>query len=126
MGANGLLTILAAAALLAAADKPAADPGVPEGPAPRKARACLHGHTTIVASVAFTADGTTLASGGCDGMVKLWDVKTGKELATLQGGGGDHVYAVAFSPDSKTLAVGRQTGPVELWDVASRKRRLVL
>jgi WD40 repeat protein len=34
----------------------------------------LKGHEGLVHSIAFSPDGKTLASGGADGMVKLWVV----------------------------------------------------
>ena len=89
--------------------------------------ATLKGHTDLVYSVAFAPDGKTLAtgSGSRDQTVKLWDVTTGKELATLKG----HtrypsaVVSVAFAPDGKTLATVSwdMTVNVKLWDVATRK-----
>ena len=45
--------------------------------------AVLRGHFDEVETVAFSPDGTLLASGGRDGSVKLWEVKTRKEAATL-------------------------------------------
>ena len=39
----------------------------------------------MIWSVAFTSDGKTLASGSDDKTVKLWDVATGQERATLKG-----------------------------------------
>ena len=74
----------------------------------------LEGHSSLVNSVAFSLDGRTLASlGGRDSTIKLWDVATGREIATLTG------YSVAFSPDGKTLAFGSGDDTIKLWDVAT-------
>lgn len=70
-------------------------------------------------SIAFSADGKTLAGSG-----KLWDVASGQELIKLNrqwmpGIGSDgQVYSVAFSPDGKTLATGSEAN-FKLWDVAT-------
>jgi hypothetical protein len=63
----------------------------------------LSGHRDAINSVSFSPDGQTLATASWDSRVKLWDVKTGKELLTFFG----HtkaVRSVSFSPDSKILA----------------------
>src|SRR4051794_13582589 len=80
-----------------------------------RARATLRGHTARVSSVAFTPDGRTLASGSYDNTIKLWDVRTGKERATLKHL--DGVSAVTFAADGKTLASGSEDKTVKLWDV---------
>ena len=48
-----------------------------------KLRATLKGHTGAVVAVAFSPDSKTLASASYDGTLKLWDMTTGKERATL-------------------------------------------
>ena len=79
-------------------------------------RNTLTGHTDEVYSIAFSADGTILASGSGDGTVRLWDVAAGSLISTLEHGGG--VHSVSFSSDSITLAsaTGRK---VRLWDVST-------
>lgn len=64
-----------------------------------------------------------LASGSEDYSVKLWDVRSGKELRTLSGHG-DKVIAVAFSPDGRTLASGGNDGTIRMWDISSEYEAL--
>ena len=72
-----------------------------------------------VYSVAFSADGNTLATGSDDGAtVRLWDTSTGEQQAELKGHIGS-VRSVAFSPDGNTLATGSWDGTVLLWDPPS-------
>src|SRR5438132_8870524 len=116
--------VVTLALLLVADVAPRVAPGALAG-APKQ-RDTLAGHTEFVASVAFSPDGKTLASGSADDTIKLWDVTTGKEKATLKGGLGLGIVAsVAFSPDGKTLAAS-VFAHVALWEVPGGKRTATL
>ena len=86
-----------------------------------RAEDTLEGHiysTGGIRSVAFSPDGTLLASGAYDETVKLWDVETKENIATLEGHT-DGVTSVAFSPDGTMLASAYYDDPLKLWDVAT-------
>lgn len=74
----------------------------------------------IGAGLAFSPDGTTLAIGGRDGTVRLWEMATGKKLHSLEGHS-RNVNHAAFSPDGKTLASA--SSDIRLWDVATGTER---
>ena len=80
------------------------------------ARATLKGFDEFVNSAVFSSDGKLLAAVSYKGMVKLWDVMTLEEVATLP----DYVSTVVFSADNKILAVASGT-TVKLWDIAGRR-----
>lgn len=83
----------------------------------------LTGHTNWVRSVAFSPDGTMLATGSEDRTVRLWnlaDRTAPRLLAQPLTQHTDAVWSVAFSPDNHTLATGSLDGTIRLWDLTER------
>lgn len=73
-----------------------------------------------VRDVAWSPDGTRLASGGNDKMVRIWEAATGKPLLTLRGHT-DAVTAVAWSPDGRWVASASWDKTVQVWEPSSGK-----
>ncbi|WP_329394954.1 helix-turn-helix domain-containing protein [Streptomyces melanogenes] len=90
---------------------------------PLKHRIALGDASTRALSLAFSPDGKTVAVGGIDGMVRLWDTATGRSRPlTKPQRGAYSVNAMMFSADGHTLAtaIGRT---VRLWDTVSGRIR---
>jgi hypothetical protein len=97
----------------------------------------LEGHKEWVRAVAFSGDGRRLLTGTwpSDGNgpvarpsdLKLWEVKTGKLLLTIDLPPGDNAVGVAISPDGRqALSASSQAGLVQLWDLERGKQIIAL
>ncbi|MBX9256380.1 caspase family protein [Desmonostoc muscorum CCALA 125] len=73
------------------------------------------GHEYGVNSVAISADGQTIVSGGTDGTVRLWNFQ-GHPLAEPFFGHENNVNSVAISADGQTIVSGGIDGTVRLWN----------
>ena len=78
------------------------------------------GHTGDVTALAFSSDGTTLASGGTDNKIRLWDVGAGEHRTAISAHW-EHVTALAFSPDSTILASGSTDDTIRLWNPSTHR-----
>ena len=82
------------------------------------------GHTGLVLSVAFSPDDKTLATGGFDNTIRLWNVSSHQQIGILMGHT-SAVNSVVFSPNGKILATGSADKTARLWDIASRKQTIL-
>lgn len=81
----------------------------------------LQGHFGAVQNLRFSPDGQTLASGGFDGYLILWDVKSGKSLKAIKAHKAT-VTEVTFSKDGKYVASSSQDGTAAVWNTQTGEK----
>ena len=84
-------------------------------------RLTIFAHDGYTLDLAFSPDGRHLATTSEDRSVKLWEVPSGRNVATFRGHT-DFVQAVAFRPDGREIASGGMEGTVKFWDLRTSRQ----
>ena len=90
--------------------------------------ALLAAHKPPCTSLAFSPDGSTLATGSEDGKIRVWDPETGQQKTTLAGHK-NRIDGLFFTQDGETLiSIGDtwDNGTIQLWDAKTWKHRTKL
>jgi len=85
----------------------------------------LIGHTWLSSGISFSKDGHFVLTANGDGTVRVWNVKTGESIQTIQ------VYpswvnTAAFSPDGKYILAGGNENAATVWEVSTGTKTLEL
>jgi WD40 repeat protein len=73
----------------------------------------------LIYTLAISPDGRTLASGDRSGVIKLWDLETGKLVRTVPAAHSNTVTELMFTPDGSTIISASRDRTVKLWNVTT-------
>lgn len=87
----------------------------------------LLAHPRIFTCLVFSPDGSRLATGCGDGIIRMWETATGREMFRLDAQKKekeyeDSVRSLAFSPDGRRLAAGYTHEGIRFWDLATQQQ----
>ena len=78
-------------------------------------------HTGGVYTLARSANGSRIVTGGADHAVCVWDINSGSQIRAFRDTTAQPIYAAALSPDGKIAAAGGRDGLVYVLDVEANK-----
>ncbi|KAG2054603.1 WD40 repeat-like protein [Suillus hirtellus] len=79
------------------------------------------GHTEWVRGVIHLPGGQQIITCSDDGSLRVWNLKSGKQIGEDWRDGESEVYCIALSPDGKKVVSGSEDGGVRLWDIDTCK-----
>ncbi len=80
----------------------------------------LEGHTDQVTAVAWSPDGSQVASASWDNTIRVWDLAAGEQVRMIQSD--DQFIALDWSPDGNLLAAATWGSPILLYDPVSTQK----
>ncbi len=81
----------------------------------------LRAHAGEVHALAFSPNGSTFASGGSDGSVKVWNALSGTLIDSMTGNHG-RASSLTWNPNSRQIAAGYEDGAVHLWEIPATQQ----
>jgi WD40 repeat protein len=86
-----------------------------------KPRQIFEGHTGWINGTIHLADGQRMMTCSDDGSLRVWNLKSGKQIGEDWRDGDSIVWTMALSPDGKKVVSGSNDGGVRLWDIDTGK-----
>jgi len=86
--------------------------------------ASLNAHNSSVISVCYGSDGKYIASADFAGIIKIWELKYGKEIAQFVHNDEkltNTLFRIVFSPDGQYISSGRERA-VKIWDIKNNEK----
>jgi WD40 repeat protein len=81
-------------------------------------RHVLRGHRNAINRIAWSPDGSYLASPSDDRTIRIWEARSGACMRILRGHNGP-VHHVAWSPDGHFIASGSTDNTIKIWESSS-------
>jgi WD40 repeat protein len=81
----------------------------------------FEGHTNWVWGAIHLPGGQRIITCSLDGSLRVWNVKSGKQIGDDWRDGDSDVWSIALSPDGKKVVSGSEDGVVRLWDIDTCK-----